>query len=149
MDGIEIMAFEKVLVDVLSTLDRQNYADPTVRALQLMKYLLLANPEPLSQILVKLQDNKTLSSQGMERFVEFLLQRPETKRVFAKGQPITESFFASSPITRPEPLAKFVLKSLTTRSFNLFLKELFKDSKAQKFTKKSSPKQKSLRVFLD
>jgi hypothetical protein len=143
---IEIKPFEDVFVDVLSSLDRQNYSDPTVRTLQLLRYLILSNPEGLNRLF-----SKTITSAGMDRLIELMLELPEAKRVFAKekNKPRLEAIFSGSVVAKPEALAEFIIKSLSTRSFNQFLKELFQHEKAKKFTTKTSQKQKTLQVFLD
>jgi hypothetical protein len=143
---IEIKPFEDVFVDVLSSLDKQNYSDPTVRTLQLLRYLILSNPDGLSKLF-----SKTITSAGMDRLIELILDLPEAKRVFAKekNKARLEACFSGSVVAKPEALAGFIIKTFSTRAFNQFLKELFQHEKAKKFTTKTSQKQKTLQVFLD
>jgi len=143
---IDVVSFEKVLGDVLVKLDKQNYANPTVRTLQLLQYLIITNPAAIVNVL-----SKSVSRQNCERIIENILKLPAAKGVFnkKKNRSSLAGLFTGSILTKPEPLARFVLESFTTRSFNQFLKELFKHEKAKRFTIKTSPRQRSLKVFLD
>ncbi len=144
---IKVVSFEKVLAEVLAGLDTQNYNNPTVRTLQLVNFLMLSNPNGMAY-LMKMSN---VSRQTKEKIIENILCLPATKRVFAKVKDSDkiEECFSVSPIAKPEYLANFIINNFTTRSFNMFLKELFKHDKAKAFTTKTSPNQKPLSVFIE
>ncbi|RLE42150.1 hypothetical protein DRJ48_04145 [Candidatus Woesearchaeota archaeon] len=148
---IEVKPFEAVFIEVLAKLDRKDYSNPTVRTLQLLKHTILTEPEQLRALMEGFKQNGAISNQTLEAMLEQLSHLPEMMRVLAKSRNkrVLEESFKGSPLAKPEALAKLVISSLTTRSFNQFLKELFQHEKAKRFTKKKSPKQKTLQVFLD
>ncbi len=148
---IEMVSFEKVLIDFLAKLDRKNYSSNVVRTLQLLKFILLCSPAEFAELIKKFRKASQISNQQLQELVALLLKLEEAKKVFSKhkNKKIAEECFSNSVLVKPEELAGFVVSSLTTRGFNSFLRELFSYEKAKQFTKKKSPKQKTLRVFLE
>ena len=51
LEGIEVLSFQKVLLEVMARIDRQNYGDPVTRTIQLMRFALLNHPEHLAKLL--------------------------------------------------------------------------------------------------
>ncbi len=149
--GVDVIDFGKVLSDVISGLDKQNYKNPVIRSLQLLKYLLLANPAYLIHTLEALRAGKAISSAGIERILEGMLGFPAAKRVLSreKNLPLLSKALKGSVILKPKALAELISEQLSRRSFNQFLKELFEHDKAKHFTMKSSAKQRLLPVFIE
>jgi hypothetical protein len=150
-DDVEVVAFGDVLSEAMLGLDKQNYMNPTIRTLQLFKYLLACNPDCINHFLLGLKSSKAMSPGAIEKLVENLLMIPEARVVFSrqKNLELAESCLKGSAMLKPKPIADLLVKHMSTRAFNQFLKELFMHDKAKQFTKKTSPKQKSLSVFIE
>ena len=147
LEDVEVKPFEEVLAEVLANLDKQNYSNPTIRTLQLFKFLLLTNTKNLGGLLNVLE-NKGISRAGMEFLVGKMLETEAAKRVFKKKTSVVKDRVSKSSLINPDELAELAA-GLSTRSFNVFLKKLFEQERAKSFTKKTSPKQRSLSVFIE
>src|SRR3989344_6257684 len=51
MDGIKIISFENILLEVMNDMNKQSYRNEITRTLQLVKYLLLAKPSKMAAVI--------------------------------------------------------------------------------------------------
>ncbi len=84
LKGINIKKFEDILYEVINDIDKQNYRNTTVRTIQLIKYLLIANPDNLAELLKKETGNKVLTQGTREIFLRKLLKQDDVKRILEK-----------------------------------------------------------------
>lgn len=136
LPGVQILQFENVLYDVFATLDKQNYQSPVIRTLQLLKYVLLTNPEKLACLISTEENEKLLTQSNREKLLGLLLTNAEIQRIASKASfeekllPILQA----SPLGKPETLVRFVRDVLPRRSQNKFMSLITekKEDKAKK-----------------
>jgi len=147
--NIKVHKFEDILYDVLTRIDKQNYNDITLRTLQLTKYLLLAEPIKLSQLLQKKHDD-ILNQFTREIFLKQLLKQKEVKRILDKESSEEEiiELLKYSSLKQPEKLAKVLEEQiLSKRSRTKFVKALVKQKTIMEEVKKLEKKQRPLNYF--
>ncbi len=150
LEGINIKEFKDVLYDVLQNLDRQNYFNSTIRTLQLMKFILLADPKKLSRLLQRHDEYKTLKKASKKEFVLDILSDPGLRRVLTepKGEKLVISILRQSSLNRPERLAKSLCDEiLSSRSRRRFIAALLAQESMMKAMPKPRKKEKSLKSF--
>jgi len=150
--GINIKKFEDILYDVIDDIDKQNYRNTTVRAIQLIKYLLIANPDNLAELLKKETGNKVLNQGTREVFIKNLLKQDDVKRILEKesNEKIIVDIVKESSLKRPEKLAKALDQDiLTNRTRKRFLKSFLEQEKIAKVSKTilKPKKQRPLQYF--
>ncbi|HLD07152.1 MAG TPA: hypothetical protein VJC16_06520 [Candidatus Nanoarchaeia archaeon] len=141
---ITVIRMESILFDIMNTIDRQDY-HPTMRALQLIKFMLLGKPGKLAALI----GNETgiLNQAAKERFLQQLLSQHAVKRIIGKeeNQEIIRGLLQESRI-RPEGLAALVAGLLTARTKPRFL-QAFLEAKGQQ--ERAERKDKELTSFLE
>src|SRR3989338_1328296 len=145
---INVFGFEDVLLEVLTNLDRQNYRHPTIRNLQLVKYLLLSNPEKLSSLLGRKSD--VLNQFTREELIKALLHREEFIRALQKesNEHILVNILRSSSLKKPERLAKVLDEEiLSKRTKKKFSEAIAKERAAQ--SNEQQKKDTPLSYFLE
>ncbi|MBU1205019.1 MAG: hypothetical protein KJ968_03735 [Nanoarchaeota archaeon] len=152
LKGINVLKFDDILYDVIDNIDKQNYRNTTVRIIQLIKYLLISNPNNLAELLKKETGNKVLNQGTREIFIRELLKQDDVKRILEKesNEKIIVDIVKESSLKRPERLAKALEQDiLTNRTRNRFLKSLLVQEKIAKASKTilKPKKQKSLQYF--
>jgi len=137
--GVIILEFNDILCEVISTIDTHYYKDSTLRALQLVKYLLLASPNKLAN-LFEGKGTNILRLQKREKFLKSLLQQEETKRSLKGASTEKEliSLLKSSSLSKPEKLANIIVNEvLSERSKRRFLMSLLKEESIENILRKS------------
>ena len=152
LKGINIKKFENILYEVVDDIDKQNYRNTTVRTIQLIKYLLIANPDNLSELLKKETGNKVLTQGTREILVRKLLKQDDVKRILEKesNEKIIVNIVKESSLKRPERLAKALEQDiLTNRTRKRFLKSLLNQKNIAKAGKHilMPKKQRQLQYF--
>jgi len=152
LKGINVLKFDDLLYEVINDIDKQNYRNTTVRTIQLIKYLLIANPANLAELLKKETGNKVLTQGTREIFIRELLKQDDVKRILEKesNEKIIVDIVKESSLKRPERLAKALEQDiLTNRTRNRFLKSLLVQEKIAKASKTilKTKKQKPLQYF--
>lgn len=151
IEGITVHRFENIFFEVMDKLDKQNYDDPIVRTLQLVKYLSMAEPQSLAKLLKKEKGKKVLKQASREQFLKDILQQKETKRILAKKsfEPILVEILKESSINKPEVLAKQLHENiLKKRSKKKFLKSFLEHKEAKGITPKPKRLYKPLQYYL-
>ena len=152
LKGINVLKFDDILYDVIDNIDKQNYRNTTVRIIQLIKYLLISNPDNLAELLKKETGNKVLNQGTREIFLRKLLKQDDVKRILEKesNEKIIVDIVKESSLKRPERLAKALEQDiLTNRTRKRFLKSLLNQEKIAKASKTmlKPKKQRSLQYF--
>ena len=152
LKGINVLKFDDIIYEVTDNIDKQNYRNTTLRTIQLIKYLLIANPANLAELLKKETGNKILNQGTREMFITELLKQDDVKRILEKesNEKIIIDIVKESSLKRPERLAKALEHDmLTNRTRSRFLKSLLLQEKIAKVSKTllKPKKQKPLQYF--
>ena len=152
LKGINVLKFDDIIYEVTDNIDMQNYRNTTLRTIQLIKYLLIANPANLAELLKKETGNKILNQGTREMFITELLKQDDVKRILEKesNEKIIVDIVKESSLKRPERLAKALEHDiLTNRTRSRFLKSLLLQEKIAKVSKTllKPKKQKPLQYF--
>ncbi len=152
LKGINVLKFDDILYEVIDDIDKQNYRNTTVRTIQLIKYLLIANPDNLAELLKKETGNKVLTQGTREIFIKRLLEQDDVKRILEKesNEKIIVDIVKESSLKRPERLAKTLEQDiLTNRTRKRFLKSFLEQEKIAKVSKTllKPKKQRPLQYF--
>ncbi len=134
-EGIEIINFRDILLEVTSGIDRQNYRSPALRTIQLLKYLLISDPERISDIIFKSEGNKPMTGASRELFLKSALSHEQAKKIFEKqsNEKLLVQLLKSSTLKKPERLASVLENEiLTGRTRKKFLKSLLSQEKISK-----------------
>ena len=81
--GIEVLEFEAIILDVMQSLNTPYYKDDVLRALQLVKYLLLAEPVSLASLMSEKSNILNVSTRGI--FLSELLKMELIRKEFTKA----------------------------------------------------------------
>ncbi len=149
LKDIKIMKFEKLLADVVSDLDRQNYRSPVTRTMQLIKYLMIAKPYSISEVIGKNREMVTNTSR--EKLVKAIITESSSIRIFKKkgNEDILIHMLKNSSLKNPEKLAKALDQVLTKRTASRFLNVLLKQKNLKSAIKEELGKDKNLEEFLE
>ncbi|MGM5484321.1 MAG: hypothetical protein ACQEP1_00410 [Nanobdellota archaeon] len=147
--GIEVIRLEDVLDEAFRKIDTHNYMNNTLRTLQIIKYIMLSEPNNLAGLM---DEGGILNINTRESFLKELTEQEETKRVLAKDsfEPALINIIRNSTLNRPEKLAE-VLESrvLGKKSRKRFIEALLKQQEMKKDIKESIKKdQKTLDYFI-
>ena len=151
IDEIIVHRFENIFFEVMDNLDKQNYNDPIIRTLQLVKYLSIAEPDVLAKLIKKKGGSEVLKMQDREQFLQRLLLQKETKRILAKEsfEPILADILKESTLSRPDVLAENLHKNiLNPRSKKKFLNSFTEHKDAKGVFVKPKKKHRSLQYYL-
>ena len=152
LEDITIKEFKDVIYDVLQNLDRQNYFNSTIRTLQVMKFILLADPKRLSQLLQRQDAHQALKKTSKKEFVRDILSDEQGRRALTdkEGEQLVVQILKHSSLNTPEQLAKTISEDvLTPRSRRRFIAALLAQESMIKAAPrpKAAKKEKSLRSF--
>lgn len=143
-EDIEFIEFQGVLGDVLENLDTQYYKNDVLRALQVIKYLLLSNPAAFSRL------SSVLSSGSKDKLLKNMLQRQDIIKGLRKSdeKEIAEMLKYAS-VKDPKKFAVLIQESiLNRRTRKPFLDALLNMQGVRKEIKKELiRKEKSLSDF--
>jgi len=131
-EGIQAIEFKEVLTDVMQKLETQYYKNDTIRCLQLIKYLLLSEPEAVVTLLSNESD--MLTKYNVSKFVKTLMNQDKLRKSFAKSATDKEliTMLKTSTLRQPEKLAKIASDVLGKKSAKKFLTSLLSQEKMHK-----------------
>ena len=142
--GVRAISFEDALSEVLVGLDKQNYRNPVTRTMQLLKYVLMANPKGMARLLQEEGEHRVLKRASRKSFVGELLTHTGFKKPLkteASEKMIIELLKYSS-LKRPERLAEVLEKEiLNQRAYNKFLRALLQQQSIKAEVKKEISRQ--------
>ena len=131
-NGISLVEFENILKDVLKELDTAYFKENTIRTLQLIKFLLLANPNKFIDILYK-----SLSPAKRREFIAELLSRDDVIKEFKKTNEERLAMILKQAMIKPERLAEMLEKDiLNKRTRKPFIASLIEQEKTGRAYKK-------------
>lgn len=119
--GVDVVDFSEVLNSAVGALDGQTYQNHTVRTLQLIKFLLISEPDSASILL-----NTQMHAHSREKFLRNFLSTEQNKKILAKNSfdAILESSIKKSSLIKPDKLAELLSENLTKKSYNKLIQEL-------------------------
>ncbi|MEK6967338.1 MAG: hypothetical protein AABX51_01775 [Nanoarchaeota archaeon] len=124
---VSVVKFEDVLLDVISSLDRQNYRDDSLRTLQLVKYVLLRKPSMLKSVIGKMKEGKKSRRGYRSKVIAELLSSEQAKSILRgkNSEQLLIDILQGSSLASSEKFAKLLAtKILSKRARTAFLKEL-------------------------
>lgn len=150
LQDVRVIRFEKVLADVVSDLDRQNYRSPVIRTMQLLKYLLIAKPSAISEVIAKNQESNAFTNISREKLVKAIITQSSSIKIFRKkgNEQILIDMLKNSSLKNPEKLAKALDEVLSRRNASKFLNVLLKRKNLNEAIK-GEIKEKKLGEFLE
>ena len=143
----KVIKINEILFDLFKEIDTHNYNNNSIRTIQLIKYLLLSDPEYLAKLLDK--ENKILNLNTREIFLKHLHEQNETKRILSKKsfEPELVKIIKNSSLNKPEKLAKVLNeKILNNKNRKKFIETLI-EQKIMKKEIEESMKHKTLDLF--
>jgi len=127
--GVEVIEFDSILYDVLEKLDTQYYKNDIIRTLQLTKFLLLSEPNKLTDLLV----NESFNSNSRKEFLSSMLDREEIIKEFRQTNSERLGAILKSSSLKPNELAEMLENSiLNKKTRTVFLNSLMEHEKARK-----------------
>ncbi|MBS1266590.1 MAG: hypothetical protein MAG795_00557 [Candidatus Woesearchaeota archaeon] len=137
--GIKIISFQKILFEVTNKLDMQNYQDPVIRTLQLIRHVLFEDPETLASLVWETKHPTK------RQFLKTLLGNKETQTIMQKKyfESILLQILKESTLSKPEKLAKQLYKTYKKPSRKKFLREFINLE-----IPKEKPEYRSLQYYL-
>ena len=116
-NNVEIIEFEDILYEVLEKLGTQYHKNDIIRTMQLIKFLLLSEPEKMAKMLVN--DNFTTGSR--KEFLMSILDKDEIVKEFKKTNVERLGAIMKNANLKPDELAKMIghdlLNSRTRKQF--------------------------------
>ncbi|MBI2550094.1 hypothetical protein HYV83_02835, partial [Candidatus Woesearchaeota archaeon] len=151
LPGITVVRFQEVIKEVVSELDRQNYRSPIIRALQLVKFVLMANPETIAALVTKGDVHKPMSYHNKERLLRQMLQQDVALKLFGKkeNEQLIVSILKNSTLKQPERLAAALETILTKRTATRFLNVLLQQKEIKIAIEEEISKDQKLVKFLE
>lgn len=147
--GVRVVRFEDVFFDVLRDLDRQRYKSQTIRAFQLVKFILLSDPQKLSALLARDSSYKAMTSPAKEELLRELLSQDSAKRLFRRqsSEQILVELLRVSSLRNPERLAAALEEMLTKRTGSRLLGLLMRRQGVRFAIKEELSKDRKLEQF--
>lgn len=145
--GITTFEFEDILSDTMKELKTEYFRDDVIRTLQIIKFLLLANPKKFVEVLC---DN--LSKPKISELMSELLDREEIIKDFRKTNLDKMSLILKHAMIKPEKLAEMLENDvLNRRTRKSFVDSLVEQQKVGKIYKKKieTKKETPLNEFFD
>ncbi len=151
LPGITVLRFQEVVREVVSQLDRQNYRSPIIRALQLVKFVLMSNPATIASLITKDDSNKPLTYQNKEQLLKQLLQQDAAMKLFGKkgNEQLIIDILKNSTLRQPERLAAALETILTKRTATRFLNVLLQQKEVKTAIEEEISKDQKLAKFLE
>lgn len=143
LENITVFNFSDILAEVFKELDKQNYPNPVIRTMQLIKYQLMADPKSMAEMINEQGDNQTFSQNTRDEFFKELMKHKTTKKILSKSQSEEDliEIIKNSTINRPERLAKIIEEQvLGKKSRKKFLKSFDKEIPVPKEVKEVKKK---------
>ena len=139
---VDVVKFEDILLDVIGSLDKQNYRDDTLRSLQLVKYVLLRRPSMMRQVIGRIRDD---TARRGKKVITELLSTEQAKSVLREksSEQILIEILEGSSLASSEKFAKLLAtKILSKRARAIFLKELLPQVEELEETRKEESLEK-------
>ncbi len=151
LPGVSVIRFQDVLKDVISQLDRQNYRSPIIRALQLVKFVLMGNPATITALVSREDSNKPLTQVNKERLLKELLLQDAALRLFSRkeNEQLIVNILKSSTLKQPERLAAALESILTKRTATRFLNVLLQQNEVKTAIEEEISHDQKLARFLE
>lgn len=153
LHGIAVVKFQQVLREVMGQLDRQNYRSPVTRALQLVKFVLMANPEAMASLIGREEGvkHKPLTYHNKEQLLKQLLQQDVALKLFGRkeNEQIITNLLRNSTLRQPERLAAALESVLTKRTATRFLNVLLQQNEVKTAIEEEISKDQKLVKFLE
>ena len=130
--SIDVWEFEEIVSKVLQDMDTQFYKDGIVRTLQLIRYLLLSNPQKLAGLVS--EEAGILNQSARSEFISELLKTELVRKELGKSDAVQlAGILKHSSLRKPELLAELLEKDiLNQRTRTPFLNSLLKQEKMRK-----------------
>ncbi len=152
LPGISVVRFQEVIKDVVAQLDRQNYRSPIIRALQLVKFVLMASPAAIAALMGKddSDKHKPLTYHSKEQLLKQLLEQDAALKLFGKkeNEQLIISILKNSTLKQPERLAAALETILTKRTATRFLNVLLQQKEVKTAIEEEISKDQKLVKFL-
>jgi hypothetical protein len=142
-----IIKMSDILFDIFKDIDTHYYKNHSIRTIQLIKHIMISEPEILAKMLDK--ESNVLNLNTREKFLQYLMEQDETKRVLSKKsfEPELIKIIKNSTLNKPEKLAKILdEKVLNNKSRKKFIETLLELRNMKQEIKKTI-KQKTLDFF--
>ncbi len=151
LPGITVVRFQEVIREVVSELDRQNYRSPIIRALQLVKFVLMANPSTIAALMAKGNMHKPMTYHNKEQLLRQMLQQDVALKLFGKkeNEQLIVSILKNSTLKQPERLAAALESILTKRTATRFLNVLLQQKEVKTAIEEEISKDQKLVKFLE
>ena len=133
-NGITLFEFEYILSDVMKSLKTEYFKDGVVRTLQLVKFLLMANPGKFVDVLYS-----DLSPSKRREFIAELLGRDDVIKEFKKTNEERLAMILKQAMIKPERLAEMLENDiLNKRTRKPFIASLIEQEKAGRAYKRGT-----------
>ncbi len=131
-EGIAVIEFKDVLTEVMQKLDTQYYKNDIVRSMQLVKYLLLSEPDAVANLISVNED--IITKNNLSRFMRTLMAQDTLRNAYAQSATEKElgMLLQHSSLKSPEKLAKVASDILGKNSTRKFLITLLSQEKMSK-----------------
>ncbi|MBS3102740.1 hypothetical protein J4458_04820 [Candidatus Woesearchaeota archaeon] len=137
-NNVEVIEFENVLADVINELDTQYYKNDTIRSLQLVKYMLFANPKNMASALINV-----LNQNEKKDFMKELLENDEIIKEFRKTNEERLAEILKYSFKNPKKLAELLENNILNRKTRKpFLSSLLEQRKMKRVYKEFAPRKK-------
>lgn len=131
-NSITLFEFEDILSDVIKDLKTEYFKNDVVRTLQLVKFLLMANPGKFVDVLYS-----DLSPSKRREFIAELLGRDDVIKEFKKTNEERLAMILKQAMIKPERLAEMLEKDVLNRKTRKpFIASLMEQEKTGKVYKK-------------
>lgn len=143
VDSVKIIDFDTVAMKVLKSLDRQNYEDTAKRTMQIVKFIIMKNPESVGKLL----SLNMLGSRAKRKLMDALI---EEKYIEQKADNAQIDTVLAQIAKRPDNgkiIADSVNKNLNVKAKKNFAAQLLKNSDSRKIMKKAVEKQLRINQF--
>ena len=137
--NIDVWEFDDIACKVIQDMDTQFYKDGIVRTLQLIRYLVLSNPQKLAALVS--EEAGILNQNARSEFISELLKNELVQKELSKtDSACLANILKNSSLCKPEVLAELLEKDiLNQRTRKPFLASLMEKEKMRKIYK---PEQK-------
>lgn len=135
-ENIIILKFEDMLADVMKELKTSYFRNDTLRAMQLIKFLLIQNPKRFVDVLYE-----SLGQQKMREFLAELLNRDEIIKEFRKTNEERLALILKQAMIKPEKLAEMLENDILNRKTRkTFVASLMEQDGMKKYKKRAKLK---------
>jgi len=139
-NNIALFEFENILSEVMKELKTGYFKDNVIRSLQLVKFILMANPKKFVDVLYS-----NLSPGKRREFIAELLSRDDVIKEFKKTNEERLALILKQAMIKPEKLAEMLEKDVLNRKTRKpFIESLIEQEKTGKVYKKEMQVKKEM-----